>query len=80
MFGLGHIDLAPLVYGFVIFIGLWSMWSKLVSGQFLAFGVEVFVFWLVFSLHGGSMTGGMAAAFAALLAGFIIPRTLRRRT
>lgn len=80
MFGLGHLDLAPLIYGFVIFIGLWSMWSKLASGKFLAFGIEVFVFWLVFSLHGGSMTGGMAAAFAALLAGFVLPRTIRRRT
>lgn len=80
MFGLGHLDVGPLIYGFVIFIGLWSMWAKLVSGKFLAFGIEVFVFWLVFSLHGGSMTGGMAAAFAALLAGFVLPRTLRRKT
>ena len=80
MFGLGHLDLAPLVYGFVIFIGLWSMWAKLVSGKFLAFGIEVTVFWLVFSLHGGSMTGGFSAAVAAMLAGFILPRSLRKRT
>jgi len=80
VFGLGHLDLGPLIYGFIIFIGLWSMWSKLIRGMFLAFAIEVAVFWLVFSLHGGSMTGGMAAAFAALLAGFVIPRTLRRRT
>lgn len=78
MFGLAHLDIMPLVYGCVVFIGIWSMWAKLVSGQFLAFGIEVFVFWLVFSLHGGSMTGGFSAAVAALLAGFILPRTLRR--
>lgn len=80
MFGLGHLDLAPLVYGFVIFIGLWSMWSKLVSGKFLAFSIEVTVFWLVFSLHGGSMTGGFSATFAALLAGFILPRSFRSKS
>ena len=80
MFGLGHIDIGPLVYGVVIFVGLWSMWAKLVSGKFIAFGIEVFVFWLVFSLHGGTMAGGFAATFAALLAGVILPRTLRRRT
>lgn len=80
MFGLAHLDIMPLIYGFVIFIGLWSMWSKLTHGKYLALGIEVSVFWLVFSLHGGSMTGGFSAAVAALLAGFILPRTLRRRT
>ena len=80
MFGLGHLDLAPLIYGFVIFIGLWSMWSKLAHGKFLALGIEVSVFWLVFSLHGGSMTGGFSAAVAALLAGFIFPRYFRSKT
>lgn len=79
MFGLGHLDLAPLIYGFVVFIGLWSMWSKLVSGKFTAFAIEVFVFWLVFSLHGGSMTGGFSAAVAAILAGLIFPHSFRRK-
>jgi len=31
------------------------------------------VFWYVFSRHGATMTGGMAAAVAALLAGFVLP-------
>lgn len=74
MFGLGHIDLGPLLYGLVIFIGLWSMWRKLITGRLFGFVVEASVFWLVFSLHGGTMTGGFAATFAALLAGFFIAR------
>lgn len=45
--------------------------------KYLAFAIEVSVFTLVFVLHGGSMTGGMAAAVAALLAGTILPRTIR---
>lgn len=78
MFGIAHVDVMPLLYGFVIFIGLWSMWAKLLSGAFLALAIEITVFWLVFSLHGGSMAGGFSAAFAAMLAGYVFPRMLRR--
>jgi hypothetical protein len=74
-----HLDVMPLVYGIVIFLGLFSMWSKLVKRHFIAFIIEVTVFWLVFSLHGGTMAGGFAAAIAALLAGFFFPRMLRRK-
>ena len=77
MFGLGHIDIGPLIYGVVIFLGLYSMWWKLTHGRFLGFIVELVVFILVFKLHGGTMAGGFAATVAALLAGVIIPFTLR---
>jgi len=78
MFGLGHVDLTPLVYGLVIFCGIFSMWWKLTHGWWLTFAVEAGVFALVFKLHGGTMAGGFAATVAALLAGLIIPWTLRR--
>ena len=77
MFGLGHIDIGPLIYGVVIFLGLYSMWWKLTHGRLLGFVVELAVFILVFKLHGGTMAGGFAATVAALLAGVIIPFTLR---
>lgn len=75
MFGLGHLDVGPLLYGLVIFIGLYSMWWKLTHGRFIGFAIELSVFILVFRLHGGTMAGGFAATFAALLAGFIFPLT-----
>lgn len=75
---LAHMDIMPLVYGIIIFIGLASMWSKLIHGRFFALTIEASVFTLVFTLHGGSMAGGFAAAIAALLAGFIFPRMIRR--
>ena len=78
MFGLGHVDLTPLVYGLVICCGIFSMWWKLTHGRWLTFAVEASVFALVFKLHGGTMAGGFAATVAALLAGLIIPWTLRR--
>lgn len=72
-----HFGLEPVIYGLVIFLGLWSMWHKLTTGKILGFVVEVGVFWLVFALHGGSMTGGFAATIAALIAGSVLPRTFR---
>ncbi len=77
MFGLGHIDIGPLTYGIVIFLGLYSMWWKLTHGRLLGFIVELVVFVVVFKLHGGTMAGGFAATVAALIAGVVIPFTLR---
>ena len=74
MFGLLHFDPTPLIYGIVMFIGLWSMWHKLTHGKLFGFAVEGGVFWLVFSLHGGTMTGGFAAMVCALLAGMFLAR------
>jgi len=54
------------------------MWHKITHGQILGFTIEVSVFALVFILHGGTMAGGFAAMICALLAGSILPRTIRR--
>jgi hypothetical protein len=63
---LSHLDTGPLIYGLVIFIGLFSMWWKLTRGKFVSLSIEVVVFYLVFRLHGGTMSGGFAAAIAVL--------------
>lgn len=72
-FTLFHSSLEPLLYGFVIFLGIASMWWKLTHGRFLAALIEISVFILVFKLHGGTMTGGFAATVAALIAGIVLP-------
>lgn len=79
MFGLGHIDMMPLVYGVIMFFGLWSMWHKLQHGKYFAFTVEVCVFILVFKLHGGTMAGGFSAMVCALIAGSVFPSTLKKK-
>lgn len=71
---LGHIDLMPLFYGIIMFIGMWSMYHKLMRGLWLRLVIEIFVFTLVFTLHGGTMTGGFSAMIAALLAGTFLGR------
>lgn len=75
---LSHIDWGPIVYGLVIFVGLLIMWFKLINGRFLSLFIDIGVFWLVFTLHGGTMTGGFAATIAALLAGTVFPMLIRR--
>ena len=75
---LTHAALEPLIYGVVIFVGLALIWWKFASGRYLSAVIDVAVFWLVFSLHGGTLSGGMAAAVASLLAGLIFPLFLRR--
>lgn len=73
---LGHMDLTPLFYGFVMFLGIWSMWHKIKVGRWAGFALEAGIFILVFKLHGGSMAGGFAAMVAALIAGQTLGRKL----
>lgn len=73
-----HASFEPLIYGVVIFLGILLIWWKFASGRILSAAIDIAVFWLVFSLHGGTLAGGMAAAVAALLAGLIFPLFLRR--
>jgi hypothetical protein len=54
------------------------MWSKLVSGHLLSLLIDIGVFTLVFTLHGGTMAGGFAAMIAALLAGMFLPLMVRK--
>ena len=80
MLTLLHGSFEPLIYGVIIFLGLWSMVHKATHGKYLAFVIEVSVFILVFKLHGGTMNGGFAATVAAVLAGIIFPLGIGRRT
>lgn len=75
---LTSIDWTPLVYGLVMFIGVWVMFHKLMRGRWISLICDVAVFWLVFKLHGGTMSGGFAAMVASLLAGIVFPRYLRK--
>ena len=75
---LSHIDFMPLVYGILMFLGLTLTWYKLCHGKFVSVGLDMAVFWLVFSLHGGSMAGGFSAMIAAALSSLFFPVIFRR--
>ena len=79
MLTLLHGSFEPLIYGVIIFLGLWSMVHKFKHGKWLALAIEVSVFVLVFKLHSGTMVGGFAATIAALLAGLVFPMFLHRK-
>ena len=74
-----HGSLEPLIYGLVIFLGIISMFYKLINGKVLSFFIEIGIFWVIFKMHGGTMTGGFAATLAALLCGWIIPLMIKAR-
>lgn len=78
MFGLGHIDALPIVAGLVYALGLWSMWSKVRNGRFIAAAVELTVFVVLLRLHGGTMTSGVGATVAALIVGSVFPGLKRK--
>jgi hypothetical protein len=75
---LAHIDFMPIVYGIIMFIGLAYTWHKLLHGKIVSVGIDMAVFWLVFSLHGHSMTGGFAAMIAAAMSSLFFPMMARR--
>ena len=70
-----QLNVDPLVYGVIMFFGLWIMMIKLARGAWTSVAMDVLVFWLVFKLHGGTMSGGFSAMIAALLAGLVFPAT-----
>jgi len=75
---LAHIDLIPFFYGVIMFVGLAYTWAKLCRGRVVSVGIDMAVFWLVFSLHGHSMTGGFAAMICAALASLTFPAIAKR--
>lgn len=73
----GHIDAAPLFYGVLLAVGIFSMLRKLLKFDLVALAVEVFVFYVVFSMHKGTLTGGMSAAICALIVGLAFKLVVR---
>ena len=74
---LSHIDMLPVVYGVVIFIGLAIMVIKLRTGHWISLLIDIGVFTFVFKLHGGTMSGAFAATIAAMLSGLVFPLLFR---
>jgi hypothetical protein len=73
-----HIDLAPVIYGFAVFLGLYITVWKFSKGKWLSMICDVIVFYVVFSMHNHSTTGGLVAAIAAMLAGLFFPSLIKR--
>jgi hypothetical protein len=68
----GHIDMFPVIYGLVVWLGIVIVVIKLRMGKWLSLMIDIAVFWFVFKWHGGAMNGSFAAAIAAMLSGLTL--------
>jgi hypothetical protein len=75
----GHMDMLPFVYGFFIFVNIILLGWKLKTGRIFSFAVDIGVFWMVFSMHSGSMTGALAALIAATLVSAVLPMLFSKK-
>lgn len=75
----GHMDLLPFVYGFMIFVNLFILAYKFKKRMILSFIIDIAVFWAIFNMHSGSMTGALAALIAATFSSMFLPLIFRRR-
>lgn len=79
MIGLAHIDVLPFIYGVMLVVGFFSVWNKLATGLLYIAVIEVAFFAMMFTLHGGSMTGSLASVIAAVIVGAVLKRRHLRR-
>lgn len=73
-----HLDVAPVIYGIAVFLGLYITVWKISRGKWLSTACDIAVFYIVFSMHNHSTTGGLVAAIAAALAGLFFPRLIKK--
>jgi len=73
-----HLDVAPVIYGIAVFLGLYITMWKISKGRWLSTACDIAVFYIVFSMHNHSTTGGLVAAIAAGLAGLFFPRLIKK--
>lgn len=70
LFGLGHMDVAPVIYGVLFYIAAMLIIVDVISMSFMnilrATCVCLFIY-IGFAMHGEAYTGRMAVAIGALL-------------
>lgn len=74
-----HVDALPFVYGVFIFVNLVLLVWKLKTGKIFSFALDIAVFWGIFQMHSGSMTGALAALIAATLSSAVLPMLFSRK-
>lgn len=75
---LSHIDLGPVFYGVILAIWMLIVVLHLLNGNILAVIIDIVAFTIVIKIHGGTLTGGMAATVCGLIVSLVIPIMLKR--
>lgn len=77
--GIAHLDVLPFIYAIALIAGFFSVWSKITMGLLWIALTELAFFAVTFKLHGGSMTGSLAAVVAAMGVGYFLKRRYLRK-
>lgn len=70
---ISHIDLGPIIYGFLLFFPILMLGWKIKTGKWLQVGLDIFSVWALMSMHGASTHGRMSAIIAAMMCSMFLP-------
>ena len=68
-----HVDALPFIYGLFIAINLVVLVIKVKKFKIFSAAIDIAVFWGIFHMHGGTMTGSLAALIAATISSLVLP-------
>lgn len=77
--GIAHLNVLPFLYAIALVAGFFSVWNKFATGLLWIALTELGFFAATFMLHGGSMTGSLAAVLAAMGVGYVLKRKHMRK-
>lgn len=74
---LSHLDMTPIFYGMILAVWFMIIVYHVFSAKLMAVVIDIAVFFIVISLHGGTMTGGMAATVCGVIVSLLAPPMVR---
>jgi hypothetical protein len=75
---LSHVDMTPVFYGLILALWALVILRNIIKLRVLNVALDIGVFYVVFSMHQGTMTGGMAATICGLVVSLFGTFMLRR--
>lgn len=78
---ISHIDVGPLLYGFLIFFPILLLAYKIKTGKWFQVAFDLSIMYVLFNMHGASTEGRMSATIATMLCStlliYLFPKSWR---